>query len=473
MGIYTDYGRFQKAREFKNYCNSGAGIWFAFCMGSPRWDYLVTKELLDSSTDIPNVPPSSPAAFTPLYRWFASYKKGEDISPEDLTPELLQPQEMSLLDRSYAIPSVTDTQGKIWPDNSTVEIEAKQDIPDTTLSPSISTLQDTLLSSQSKNLEPSDIDTNLWDLDPSNRNTDLYTSPFIPAFPTTYTKDWTDIITKAQQELVSSTDKLYLFYKSGVQHELNDSWDEPNDSTKFESWAYMYHLSQTRTDSTGTNPNESPTQRPLGLYSFIQGQARFVEPIDETEAGSSNIAAFKYGSHYWRIVSEENIQSDHLPHHILLTVSVFPNELSDSSIVENKLPVRQVSVFKFPDCVLEQIPELIPAEGGTVNRRYQVLKRDRFRLLCGNEPYPTVPKPSKSSPTATENTPKWDTSEGKRQVYLPFNCDNPLDPNPESETPDSTDVDLRGSIEMLINDFMTARVKDVQQTDRYGYIIGF
>ena len=55
------------------------------------------------------------------------------------------------------------------------------------------------------------------------------------------------------------------------------------------------------------------------------------------------------------------------------------------------------------------------------------------------------------------------TEENQNRVNIPYNFFNPLDPN-NVEAP---------TIEMLINDFMTARKRDVQQTDRYGYIIGF
>lgn len=476
MGIYTDYGRFQKAREFKDYCNSGAGIWFAFSMGSPRWDHLVTKELSgNETTEIPNVPPSSPAAYTPLYRWFASYKEGEPIASQDLDNDLLQPQEMSLIDRSYAVPNIGDTQQRTWPDNNQVEIDAKNDTPDSLLEPTIATLARDLLEDYSGEVvDDNSVIPNSWDPDPTLVDTGLYPSPSIPAVPATYKADWDDIIDKAQTDLVNSGDNLYLFYQSDATS-VNDQWTEPNDSTKFESWAYMYHMSQTRTNSYGTDINENPNARPLGLFSFIQGQARFVEPVDPEEAGSSSSSVFKYGSHYWKIVTDSSIDANHLPHHILLTVSVFPNELADSSIVENKLPVRQVSVFKFPDCVLDQIPELKPPVGGTVSRRFQVLKRDRFNLLHANDPSLTITRPYKANPTDTENTPKWEDpyNNTKRQVIIPFNCDNVLDPNPEDPDPTSVNINFRGSAEMLINDVMTARTKDVQQTDRYGYIIGF
>ena len=523
MGIYTDYGRFQKAREFKDYCNSGAGIWFAFSMGSPRWDTQIHKQLNNSgdTTDILNVPPSAPAAYTPLYRWFASYKSGENI--DETAP--LQVQEMSLLDRSfcdsYEDSSIEEYTKGTWPTNS-VLVNNKESLPpmkegssteEGNFSPTIltlnkdrvltdpedpsSALSDKPLLEDTPTEDTSPIIPHTWNTDYTNESLvdkNFYPTPSLPAFPVSYQEDWDTIIAEAKENLVDSGDSLYLFYQDGMS-EPNDSWTEPNDSTKFESWAYMYHLSQTvqgkqSTDDTDTHANKNPNARPLGLYSFIQGVAKFVEPVPEEMALNSSIATFKYGSHYWRIVPDTSITENNLPHHILLTVTVFPNELSTSSIVERELPVRQVSVFKFPDCILDQIPEL-KQENPT--RRYQVLKRDRFVIVRNGDTIPDIPHID----TNTEQIEEWDKG---RPVYLPFYIDDQvfnenseyydpdydvkyknqyLYPNPPNVVEDpemgeeGIQIRLRGTIEMLINDFMTARKRDVQQTDRYGYIIGF
>lgn len=47
MGIFTDYGRYVKAREFKKFCNSGGGLWFAFGSGGKGWNI----------EDMPKAPP--------------------------------------------------------------------------------------------------------------------------------------------------------------------------------------------------------------------------------------------------------------------------------------------------------------------------------------------------------------------------------------------------------------------------------
>ena len=139
---------------------------------------------------------------------------------------------------------------------------------------------------------------------------------------------------------------------------------------------------------------------------------------------------------------------------------------------------------------MDQIPEL-KQENPT--RRYQVLKRDRFVIVRNGDTIPDIPHID----TNTEQIEEWDKG---RPVYLPFYIDDQvfnenseyydpdydvkyknqyLYPNPPNVVEDpemgeeGIQIRLRGTIEMLINDFMTARKRDVQQTDRYGYIIGF
>lgn len=431
MGIYTDYGRFQKAREFKNYCTSGAGIWFAFSVGSPRWDNLISKTSdgvnpLNPPRTIPNVPSSAPAAYTPVYKWFATYKDNN----WDGSEELLQTQEYSLLDRSFCDSDPAYTNQGVFPTNNELYV-GRNTIPSDDYTPSVLTLNTSTLNGSSN------IDSHLWDS--TTQDLDYYPSPFIPAFPVGYKKDWDTIVNN-----IISTDSSYANLGSF------SFTSEPTDPTKYESWSNAYHLAK-----GVQNSSTAYGETPIGLMSFIQGTARFVEPLPQEDAdnldATSSVSAFKYGSHYWRIVSDSEVNKDRLPHHILLTVSVFPNELAESSLVERMLPVRQVSVFKFPDCISDQIPEL---EQQPTSRLYRVLRRDKFQIIRSSVDLSTL---------TIDTSGSWDS----RKIYLPFNCADPMDPNQTSGT------GVRGSIEMLINDFMTARRRDVQQTDRYGYIIGF
>lgn len=390
MGIYTDYGRFIKAREFKRWCNSGAGIWFGFGMGSPRWDYEVKTN--DNSSK-PNVPTSSPAAYTPLYRWYAKYN---DPSWSDPSGTDLADQEYAFLDRSYIIPTEAMPDPiPTEPTNSDLRNNALT-TPSDDLSPSISRLI--------SGLNPS-ISTTLWDpaYAGSDSSSQYYPSPSIPVFPATYRADWDAHISDYSSDTTVPTD--------------------PED---FEEYAYNIYFHKI----LGRNA-------PLGLLSYIQGKAVFVEPIKDSELQDS-LKMFKYGAHYWRIVPDTEVNSKKLPHHVLLTVSVFPNELIDDTIAERYLLVRQVSVFKFPDyLVTEWELDTTP-----LPRSKQVIPASKINMLY---------------PGAYRMT---------NLFNIPFNCRNPMEPNSGTYSSDCT-------IEMLINDFMTGRKRDVQQTDRYGYIIGF
>lgn len=386
MGIYTDYGRFMKAREFKNWCNSGAGIWFGFGMGSPRWDYEVL--LPDGTRSKPNVPTSSPAAYTPLYRWFATYKD----SDWDGSVDVLAQQEYTFIDGSAIIeteeapatPPTLKTNSELFDDALTFPPD------DNVLSPSLNFLD-----------TPSAIVSDPWQDSFKETPDPEYPSPSIPVFPQSYYNDW----------------EGHLSDYDGTNPSI------PTDPTQYSKYSYNKHFY----DVEGRNV-------PMGFLSFIQGKAVFVEPIEGEDLNNS-LKTFKYGAHYWRIVPEEEISATHLPHHILLTVNVFPNELILDSIAERYLLVRQVAVFKFPDYLESDLHlDLSP-----LPRSNQVIRAKdiNFKYLGGSD------------------------ESGK--INIPFNCYDVLDPN-NTDNP---------TAEMLINDFMSGRKRDVQQTDRYGYIIGF
>lgn len=386
MGIYTDYGRYMKARNFRQWAMSGAGIWFGFGIGSPRWDFQVSNGV----QPVPNVPTSAPAAFTSLYRWFTSYK-GIDPNTGDLNAS-----EYALIDTSYIEDDATLQPLSPIPTKPT-NAEIKQDyetVPTDELSVGVQYL------TTSGGVS---IDNHLWDSTAPSVSQMNYPSPFMPPFPAGYMHDW---------------DVLKQYYNATPQL-------PPSDPSEYEAYAYWTHF------------NDS-ILNPLGFLAFIQGAVHFVEPLDGDVAQSpeNTLKTFKYGANHWRIVPESEISLNKLPHHVLLTVNVFPNDLSEDDIAEQYLHVRQVSVFKFPDSVLNDIPALAL---DNIPRSAQVLRR-KDCWFTANTLHPFPPSGVTRIPYGFDAAP----STGSSQYA-----------------------------EMLINDYMTARIRTVQQTDRYGYIVGF
>jgi hypothetical protein len=416
MGIYTDYGRFAKARQFKDWCNSGAGIWFGFGMGSPEWDKIITDSE-DQGLGRPNVPPSSPNLYSPLYRWFTSYKADQGATP----PVTLAPQELSLIDRSY-----WGTTENVWPTNEVVK--NNPDIPSLSSSPSLGFYNE---NSADPQFPPTEAVYCNYEEDTNQGYRLLF--PQVPVFPQVYPTDWSDHI-----DTYEST--------SGFDPSV-----EPTDPAKYKDFAYNYHLYYSESHCLSGSGNLL-YGAPLGFLAFIQGSAQFVEPVEDDSSTEAidNIRKFKYGNHYWRIVQESSIRQSmgdmKLPHHILLTVSVFPNELARSSLVELELPVRQVSVFKFPD----SLASTLGVDTTPIPRSNQVIRRDSLNMIYHKLNDTTIITRSPDSST---------------RKNIPFHVFTPLDPDDQQTQ--------KPTIEMIINDFMTARKRDVQQTDRYGYIIGF
>ena len=367
MGIYTDYGRFVKAKQFKKYCESEGGIWFLFSMGSPRWDVSYQDSNLNYR---PDVPTSAPTAFTSLYRWFSSYKEGD-----------LLPQEYSLLDRSFIIQDDLTPVSPI-PTDQDLKDDAET-VPSDDYAPSISKYIPTGQNIQSY----------LWDQSYIETPIDQYQSPFIPPVPVSYSIDWMDKLTEC------------------LSH-YNDFSNLPDPSPEeYEVYAYAKHF------------QEGSAAVPLGFLAMKKASVYYVEPVEDPDT-EEGLKIFKYGSHYWRIVPLSEISPTKLPHHLLITVNVFPNDLNLSTVVEQELLVRQLTVAK--------LPVLSDLDGRTLLRRSDIVfSYDGFFTVLG-------------------------------RVKIPFLC---TETSVQSDSPDT--------MEILINDFFTGRKRDVQQTDRYGYIIGF
>lgn len=75
MGIYTDYGRHVKAREFRNYCNSEGGLWFAFSFGSYDWE--------KNPQNMPKAPPCGTRQLEDIKK-----EDEEEVTPP-LKPEII------------------------------------------------------------------------------------------------------------------------------------------------------------------------------------------------------------------------------------------------------------------------------------------------------------------------------------------------------------------------------------------------
>ena len=129
-----------------------------------------------------------------------------------------------------------------------------------------------------------------------------------------------------------------------------------------------------------------------------------------------------YGAHKWKTLDDEEAEKVNA-HHILITCTVFPRDLHADEIVESEMNVRQVQVYH-----LNKV-EGLTHSGDT--------KLDKDKI-----------------PHSVKN----------------INC---YFKSLETTFPEGSIIIDDNKIELLINDFMSQRIRKVNQSDRYGFIIGF
>ena len=358
MGIFSDIGRYFKAREFKTYMESGGGTWLAFGIGSSNWDYFVKDA---NGNSVLNVPVSTPRSCASVKSWIA---KDRDIS--DVSQLILNPNERIFLDTSYISEGTTVPEYNQIP--STLE---EKDVPSQLyLSEFSSSAQ--ILKRNYDSIEPSTPDDEARMI----KN---------PTFPQCYMRD----------------------FKSGDDWLIDFDVDPdvtPNDHSLYNTWAKSVLAKE-----SFTNKN------PLGFLSIVKAAIRFVIPTDEPV---DNINIFMYGSQKWKMLNDQDAEKINA-HHILITCLVFPGDLHEKEVVEKEMTVRQVQVYHF-----NQIEGVTHSDGTKLNIHSIKNKDCYFKSL--NTTFPSGSK-----------------------------------------------VILESQMELLINDFMPQRIRKVNQSDRYGFIIGF
>ena len=360
MGIFSDVGRFFKAREFKKYMESEGGAWMAFGIGSENWDYFVKDK---TNNSVMNIPVATPRSSSSMKEWIA-----KDRGILDVSQLILNPNERIFLDTSYIKENETIPDYEQIPDRLD-----QKDIP-----------RKLYLTESSAAADFTTIDYDNIEVETDEQKIKSIKNP---TFPQCYIRDFKD-------------DNGEWLIDFNV-----DRKTKPSDHTLYHRWAKSILVK----DSI-TNKN------PLGFLSLVRAYVKFVTPSDEAE---DNISVFMYGAHKWKTISDEEAEKINA-HHILITCTVFPRDLHDDEIVESEMNVRQVQVYH-----LNKV-EGLTHSGDT--------KLDNIRSV--------------------------------RNINCYFK-------SLETTFPEGSIVINDNKIELLINDFMSQRIRKVNQSDRYGFIIGF
>ena len=370
MGIFSDVGRFFKAREFKKYMESEGGAWMAFGIGSENWDYFVKDK---TNNSVMNIPVATPRSSSSMKEWIA-----KDRGILDVSQLILNPNERIFLDTSYI------KENETIPDYEQIPNRLDQkDIP-----------RKLYLTESSTTADFTTIDYDNIEVETDEQKIKSIKNP---TFPQCYIRDF-------------KGDNGEWLIDFNV-----DRKTKPSDHTLYHRWAKSILVK----DSI-TNKN------PLGFLSLVKADVQFVkladESVNKSDESVNNMNIFMYGSHKWKTINDEEAEKINA-HHILITCTVFPRDLHDDEIVESEMNVRQVQVYH-----LNKIEGL---------------------------------------------THSGDTKLGKDEIPNSVRNINCYFKSLETTFPEGSIVINDNKIELLINDFMSQRIRKVNQSDRYGFIIGF
>lgn len=99
---------------------------------------------------------------------------------------------------------------------------------------------------------------------------------------------------------------------------------------------------------------------PAGLLGAIKCRISYVKPVEDSESADS----FWYGDRYWKIVDPEVTFENYIdentttyPHHIMLSAIINPRQLCDELAIDQLITPRQLAIYK------SNIPETVEYYG--------------------------------------------------------------------------------------------------------------
>lgn len=147
-----------------------------------------------------------------------------------------------------------------------------------------------------------------------------------------------DLLGKAYIQLTDGRYMLYMYKETmGVGGTASDQINVPNDKTKLQFFSELY----LRGLALEANINKTPA----GLLGLVKCKINFVKDIGQDgSAYTGDIDEFWYGDRYWKILSD-NDASDEFPHHLYFTSTVNLRNLCTDLNIDQYLIPRQLSIY--------------------------------------------------------------------------------------------------------------------------------
>jgi hypothetical protein len=302
MAIYTQYGRYLKAKQFKELLTETNDTYMVFGIGNPQWDN-----------------PSSDQNIT-----VAPYNTSILLDPATYTDNQFYDNKVCQYFQCY------DNGGSGG--TLSIHISIKDSVPD-------SDYNEGNYIDICKDVNP--VFPSTW-----HGETDIEIISIPKPEP-----DGTVVKQSNYHEFyITKDDGNFYLHKVGDSN-YNEEVTIPDDNLKRQYFYEMYIRGKSleRNDSI---QNTLPGIRvPVGLLGAVRCSINFVKDIGDNYTG--DIDQFWYGDRYWQIVrpDEDNpIPSDvslddRFPHHLLITATVNPRYLCSEISVDNLLVPRQIAIY--------------------------------------------------------------------------------------------------------------------------------
>lgn len=437
MAIYTNYGRYLKAKLFKEMLDEQNDTYMLFGIGNPQWDDTTDTNGQDITiapynTDIATYGTSSDNQFFDdnTNIWFQEKDSGDSIKIE-------QAIKNGKPNCDYSINPPTYTNGE-WigtgSDTGLYMYKCRR------LIPSFPCIWQNYSDGDNKKI----LDCTISDT-PTEINQNNYHQYYIT------------------KELDNN---YYVKNQSGA---VSDIVAMPADSElKIQYFTEMYIRGRALKNNIKV---------PVGLLGAVKCNIDFVKDIgtDTEKQYVGNIDQFWYGDRYWQIVRPDDSDIDNYihdninepgnelynnqeiyPHHLIFTATVNPRSLCDELKIDQNLVPRQIAIFTRKKQAGVTAPLFYRAYENIFNfGQYTATEATAIAASLPSQDVNTILNFTIPS--------TFDKATGDNNTYK----------NLHGETAEHSYTTPNGEFKFLLNDYIRGQVRENHSIDRFGYVISF
>lgn len=429
MAIYTNYGRYLKAKQFKESLQERGDIYMVFGLGNPRWDYATNHERYQGQMPI------------------APYNTSILLKGDNQTNQFYDNHI-----NAYYHDANNENVKYILHDGSIVKETATYEAPDfVSPTPLNESAEDKVYLSECKDIIP--VFPGIW----QHYSASPEDSPVLLTYTGGVVRqdNYHEFYIKGN----SSSSTGYSIYECSTSGYYPISVPSDTEAQQYFAELYLRGLSDVYR-----------LKHPIGLLGAVRCDINFVKDIggDDNNTYTGSAKQFWYGDRYWEIVEPdetyvENYVGDKLnqeiyPHHLIITATVNPRNLCAELAIDQCIVPRQIAIYSRPiqkETYVDEHDEI--QERDVHSKNYYRVGENIFNF---------------GQYTKSE----WDTVDslipsGGEKLNFALPCKfKPNKTSSEIEYPGDPDTDFK----FILHDYIKGSVReDKHAIDRFGYVIGF